>query len=455
MRPSGGASFDCVLKNSSSVINPTIIIKWDGQSGAPLYNQAYIPAYERYYWIDNWTYTDRCWVASMSVDALASFKDDIGNSEKYILRAAAEYNTNVIDTIYPVHADAQIVYGGLSGNVMDWATRFEQGRFVVGIVGENNAFSSGGVGYVVVDGVTVQSFINACFSNTTRQWENSTFAEQVGSALRKFGEELSKSVFNPSQFIASIVWLPFQPPVGNRNHVFLGAVDTNILAPALATEIANYNFLIDGGFIELPASDDMKWKKVEPFIQYELVCPPFGTYKLDAAQLIALEESGTSIFGIISVDCTSGEAILNVPTLGILGTARVGVDVKLAGQNRDMLGAVTSTIATAGSVMAMSGSVLGSAMGIGSLVSALAPVANSGGVGGGIAALQRKPYIRKIMYGVPEEDIVERGRPLCEIKTISTLSGYVLCADGDINANATENELKEIEAFLTGGFFYE
>ena len=56
---------------------------------------------------------------------------------------------------------------------------------------------------------------------------------------------------------------------------------------------------------------------------------------------------------------------------------------------------------------------------------------------------------------VTDEDIQHRGRPLCELVKVSTLSGYMQAADGDILAPATKNELRAIKAYLEGGFFYE
>ena len=56
---------------------------------------------------------------------------------------------------------------------------------------------------------------------------------------------------------------------------------------------------------------------------------------------------------------------------------------------------------------------------------------------------------------VTDEDVQHRGRPLCKLVQISTLSGFIQAADGDILAPATESELRSIKAYLEGGFFYE
>ena len=52
------------------------------------------------------------------------------------------------------------------------------------------------------------------------------------------------------------------------------------------------------------------------------------------------------------------------------------------------------------------------------------------------------------------DDMTLHGRPLCAARTLSTLSGYVMCdhpSIGAANAYAAEND--EIESFLTTGCF--
>jgi hypothetical protein len=72
-------------------------------------------------------------------------------------------------------------------------------------------------------------------------------------------------------------------------------------------------------------------------------------------------------------------------------------------------------------------------------------------------------YIEVLQYSVltveflqlVNEDNTEFGRPLCQVKTISTLSGYIRCAEDDHAFSATKTETDEINRFLKSGFFYE
>lgn len=101
-QPAGaGTSFDCVLKDTSGVINPTIALKLDMSFNVSAYNYAYIPDFERYYFVREWTWERGLWVASLDVDVLATYKAQIGVSTQYVLRSSLASNGKILDTIYP------------------------------------------------------------------------------------------------------------------------------------------------------------------------------------------------------------------------------------------------------------------------------------------------------------------------------------------------------------------
>ena len=67
------------LRNESSVVNPRIIIQTDNPSK---YNYAYIPEFNRYYFITDMTSVrTNIWELSMHVDVLMSFKESIKGTQ--------------------------------------------------------------------------------------------------------------------------------------------------------------------------------------------------------------------------------------------------------------------------------------------------------------------------------------------------------------------------------------
>lgn len=458
----GGTSYTCKLKDASSSLRPVISLQWLGSGSPCAFNVCYIQEYGRYYFVDNWTYADRQWTANCSVDVLATYKTEIGAASKYILRSASDENVDVIDTIYPskLPVTSEITYPTFT----DWATSFDGGRFVVGIVGQNNTFSAAGVGYIVLDSAGLQNLIHACFTEDETLWQTPvTPTTDLGEALNAYGNKMSKSVNNPIQFINSVVWVPFVPTTGTNTPVWLGRTDTQITAPSLGNPIYTRTFSFSS---LVPTGIDVThgiWRALEPFCRYTMVMPPFGSYELDSAMVY---RKYGQIQGTVKVDCITGEAYMNCYDYGISGSARLGIPISLAGSSVDYLDqalAVVNTAAdAAGGIVdiitgkgSVAGTIKNTANGIASVMRASAPTATQGSVGGGMAALNSPRYVLCKWYDTVEENNTEKGRPLCKIKTISSLSGYMECAEGDLEIAGTAEEMAEISAFLTGGFFYE
>ena len=74
--------YDIKIKDTTSVINPTIILKTNTLITS---NYAYIPSFNRYYYIEN---IEVCpndvYRIALKCDVLKSFKDDIKNSSAYV-----------------------------------------------------------------------------------------------------------------------------------------------------------------------------------------------------------------------------------------------------------------------------------------------------------------------------------------------------------------------------------
>lgn len=74
--------YDIVLKNSTNIYKPTIILKTNSIIKS---NYAYLSEFDRYYYIEDVTVTpNELYSMDLRCDVLMSFKDDILNSEAYI-----------------------------------------------------------------------------------------------------------------------------------------------------------------------------------------------------------------------------------------------------------------------------------------------------------------------------------------------------------------------------------
>ena len=107
-RPSGnGYVVSGNLNNNTSITAPAISFKADVSITG--YNYAYIESFQRYYKITSWEYVLGLWRASMVVDALASWKPEIGNMSAYVLRSASANNPDVIDGLFPSTAPTGVI----------------------------------------------------------------------------------------------------------------------------------------------------------------------------------------------------------------------------------------------------------------------------------------------------------------------------------------------------------
>lgn len=457
----GGTSVGLILKEGCSIIAPRIALKWDGATAPTAWNHVFIEDWDRTYWIDNWTYEDRQWIADCSVDVLASYKTTIGNAEKYILRAADDSDDMVIDTKYP--AKAEIHSALMHRNTWPWAIAYDAGSIVMGIVGQGNTYSPGGVGYVVMSTATYQTLLNAVFNNANNIWSATSLGNDVGEALARFGDNWQKSVTSPYQFINSVRWFPFSITGGSAFSAKFGRIDSGVTVNALAASAASHDFSFD---INTAYNGPEAWKNIEPFTEYQLDFPVFGTFSLPASSLYGCEYVTCRIV----TDLTTGQGILYVeghknaldPAPRILTTVRanVGVDLDIAGQIRNTAQGFAGAVAAAGSIATAAavpspGSIASAVSAIGNVSKTIAPSAYNAGAMGSVTCALLKAQLTRYVRDPVDEDVAEHGKPYMQLDYIMLHSGYLLCADGDVEIAGTPGEAAQIAAYLTGGFFYE
>ena len=80
--PTNGTLFDINFLSPTDMLNPNIELILDSEPYA--YNYAYIWRTHRYYFVSNWTWDAGRWIASLSVDALASWRTEIGKQNIFM-----------------------------------------------------------------------------------------------------------------------------------------------------------------------------------------------------------------------------------------------------------------------------------------------------------------------------------------------------------------------------------
>ena len=445
---SSPASFPCRLREPSGILNPSIMLDLGLVQDPSGYNYAYIPEYGRYYWINEWTFERACWVASMSVDVLASWRDYIGAESLYVLRSSAAYDGNVMDRHYPAKVN-QLKTRTRAENPWN-ITSLTEGCYVLGTVS-----SHGSHGSIQYWAIPPDYMANLCLSLMTNVvTTGNTFSEADGSFA------LQKNLIDPFSYIKSCVWVPFDAVTASGQYTAQNVILyeyglNNTIGydfPANRTGTVKGSIRIDNIPRHPQAASRGNYMNCAPFTHAELIFPPFGVIQLDTVMLA----NNSYIDLNYTFDCITGMCILEVVMGGSVTNrieAQVGVPVQLSQVRTDLMGIVSGVATVAGS--AFTGNVMGAAAGIGSTLESAMPRISTMGSAGGWSDLLGDIWLNQYFNYAVDEDIQHHGRPLCQNRVISSIPGYILVQDGDISIPGTIDENSSIKAYLEGGFFYE
>lgn len=439
-------SLSCNIKTSSSIINPKVEVKTN-----PIeYNYAYIESFDRYYFINDITYNIGVWVLDLNVDVLASFKNSINSSTQYVLRSYSQYDGKIVDDFYPTIADVTSDVKYLDGNVVmgtnvviqDYFSRkINTGAFVFGVIGGNTS----GITYYVTSYTGLGQLIQAISS-------------YFPSDMTDVSNGIAKQLADPMQYITSVFWYPAAPQEsGGYTTIKFGEYSINIQATVINVNdyVKYFNSTVD-----VPKHPKYlsrgEYLNLSPFSQYILDFKPFGYFNLDTTMLNECSKLALRWY----VDFTTGEASLGVYKNGdyslklLNADCMYGIPIRLSEVSIDYMGTIGSIISGTSSIA--SGNIGGIFGSIGSAVQSMTPQPSTKGTSGSFLQQYIYPCIYGTFNDIVDTDDVNNGRPLCSKKVLSSLSGYVQCANAYIEGLiSTENEKEKILNYLNGGLYLE
>lgn len=464
-----GASFSCTLLDNTTLFNPTF--KLSIASNPIGYNYCYVADFgNRYYFITDISTAQGFWYVSCTCDVLASFKDQILSGSHYVVRSASNYDEYILDTAYVSKVNQTItqVTGHVTGESADVSDPFAWSNghksYILGIVGTADPLAPSGyqIGSTVfywLNQDEICAFINFLMLNVDT-WS--------GMDVNTYPVAFQAALLNPVQYVVSAMCFPFsKPSSAGDTHIRFGYYDYPI--GGSIHKLSHTNMIFQQTVeINIPkhpqATTRGKFMNGEPYTSYDFYLGPFGTIPLDPAALI----DETKITVMVRTDLCTGACKIAIAagtdTTKILytGTAQVGISINISQALRDMLGeqvnlatGIVNTVSNA-----LSANVGGA---INAEISALAdgarlkyPSVMGGGTAGTFLNVHAGGcYLYGKFYNIVNENITEIGRPLCQTKTLSTLSGYCLCDKADAQITGTAEEAIRINTFLNGGFFIE
>lgn len=451
-QPAGQATvYSCVANGDLDLLAPRVRLNvaLNTSSKPTVFNYAQIPAFGRYYHVTGWTVRDGLWEAQLQVDPWASWKTGIGNYSTYIYRSSNTFNGDVIDSLYPAKAKK---FTSLTSITSPWLTGTVP---VIGVV------SGDDVRYYSMGSLALQDFLGKLFSDD--------YAAALLGVLNISTYPEAKIAVNPLQYIITTHRVPVSPSLGNTqlsslqvggvtigvSHVFREIVSEGKTSVRHTIAKANYP-------VHPQAASRGSWLNVAD-MEYKLHIPPFGMVDIPAGIMWDADSIGYQI----RCDVRTGDAHMDV--IAVSGASDIIIS-RIQG-NLAIPFPLTHVYNLASSPVYsyQSDSVLGN---IGQLVedvsttlggknaigNAMTKRANrlsmSGSVGSSVS-YEGPCYLEASWHEYVDDDNSENGRPLCEIKTISNIPGYVQCCSDALSIACTTEELNDIKAGMESGFYYE
>lgn len=454
-RSDAGRLFEISLKSNCNLNNPDIILR---VNEIPDWNYIHIPDIKRYYFVDSWEYVDHSnWVCHCTVDALASWKEWIGNSTMYVARSASDADGYLVDMLYPAKSDVSIASQVVLNPWINLGkVDVSAGCFVIGCDSKKGGFGS--VRYYAVDQSTLEKL--CAYLTTEFVSEDQLFNSNDASIA------LQNSLVNPMQFIRSAYFFPF-------DKTYLSGMVTNetieIYDQKVTYDNSGVTAYLKGDALtdeavftpqDIPmtplqhpqAAENGQYMNCSPFTKLQLNMPPFGCIELDPTIINTAGQFTITQY----IDLITGKEIIEINVAGSVInrlSTQLGVPIQLSQVTRNYIQTAQSGLSSLANLF--TGNVIGAFNGIGNALQSAAPRVNSVGSNGGFADLYGDIELVHTFYIQAEKNTIEHGNPLMKYVQLGTLTGYIEVEKPDIDYPCTTEEKDMLIAYMSDGFFYE
>ena len=450
--------------NALSTDGTSISINYDISTSGDLplnYTYAYIDKFKKYYFVSPPVIlTDGTIQYDLVEDVLATNKTAVGATKAQIVYSSTGYNKHIVDTRMSVKANKAYF------NRQTQASGFNStGCYIVGVVNDESSGKYGAASYYFMTQSQLKDLIE-CLSST-----------DINAQIQQYfsGDWM--------QFIVSCIWIPVS--YSDALSWFTGGIATTTRIKVGSTGLLNSQAIEAKGtpltstlhdFTSVSLSIPYKWQDFRD-------CEPYTSASL---YLVGLGDTDININDFYSSTNVSIQYRIDAVTGDI--TYRIynddGTVVKTVMFNGGVNVVLSNTAIQTGGVLTAVGGLGAGAVGIGlsAVTGNIAGVIGSGiaamGAGASIltSANHRSTSIKGTNQGrssfadtsfilticsldtenIDASDYIARwGRPVGEVGTISSYSGYVQCEDASVAIAGDTWERDEINSYLNSGFYYE
>ena len=425
-------SYSCVLKEGTDVWNPTFIL-----TGDP-HNCNYCSAFGNYYYVDRIDYVPPHWHLTCTLDSMATWKSQIGNASLYVTRAnsSAQRNEYLVDTL-----PSKVGPAGDRRTIMD-VFDGQTPSYVVTIAAGT---SSTGCDHWVFSESGYQTFVKQ-------------FMDTSGWDFSAAYADLEKGSVDPITYIKDVRWYPFTPDHGTLTNVIINNWDTGAQGYPMDD---GYVFVLPTETVDVPrhpqAQDYGEFLNGNQYSSHTWVDPFFGVISVDANITVL----ATSLKYSITVDPSCGSAHMRLwaessAQAYIIADrdCELGVPVMFSVYNRGIQNMASGFVGAIADVATLNfGSMINNLIGV--VGAARHPKMQTTGSVGSKAMYDYAVILYSEFVRVEPLDPTTMGFPVCKTLTISSLSGFVQVAKGDVPVPGPSWAAAEIKSYLEGGFYYE
>lgn len=459
-------SFDCVLKQATSIDRPTFIL----ESASFDFNLAKWD--DKYYFVDNVvSVKNNIWEVSCVLDVLATYKSEILASTQYVSYSSQLGNSWLVDTRIPVLKSTTASKSSTPTGILS-----RIGCYILSVVGKGSAAS-----YMFLSDGDIKTIIDE-ISN----WESNNITDitqlidtaNTDTLLASISQVLCNTGFignaysNAPSCIRSCIWVPFDnalAPASGSDTVYLGNFPTSVTATRISSKPVQGSVSVS---IPWHFSD---WRRGYCEDVY-LYLPLVGMVALSSDSLtnvssLTIDWSVTYSDGCIAYEVKAGNEIIgtyggncsaNYP-IGINQQSSAGeiAQAFIGGLEKTISAGINSSISPVSAGMAVAGMAAEatiSAYNVQNVASSSHPSC-VGGIGGGAGiGLDTSISCYTVAHNTviaPNDMKDTMGLPTMKPMTLSSLSGFCQCANGHVSANAMASELDAIDTYLNSGFYIE